>query len=209
MASKNRKNKAKFKWTKELIILLIAIVAILTVTIILSVPSAKTKSTRKFNEAIYASNSANSTSYSLLPEDNVFEEIGHSRLLKRIATGNYVYVVYGSTSSTTILEQLSNINSVATGEEIDTVYFYSSYWVENTEDTDSEDFKLKQKEIEDDLNKSKDADVEEFSLLEYPALLVFNEGKLIFNSQGYDEVDSYNWNMYIQKAFFLSKTNEE
>lgn len=208
MASKRRKNNAKFKWTKELIILLIAIVAILTVTIVLSVPSAHTKYTEKINTAITEANTANSTSYSTLPSDNIFVEASHKKLLKELEKDEYVYVLYGSLNNNTILEQLYNINTMAYEEEIKTVYIYSSLWVEETEDLETEDFKLEQSKIEDDINAKKAKDVDEFTILEYPALLVFNNGELIFNSQGYDDNDQYNWSMYIQKAFTLSKNNE-
>ncbi len=208
MASKRRKNKAKFKWTKELIILIVAIVAILTVTIVLSVPSKAAKYTNKLNQAITESNTNNSTSYSLLPTDNVFSDIKHEALLKQVAKNDYVYVLYGSLNSAIVLEQLYQINLVASTEEIKNVYLYSSLWVEETEDTETEAFKTKQNQIESEINQNKDKDVKEFSLLEYPALLVFNNGRLIFNTQEYDDVDQYNWSMYIQKAFYLSKSNE-
>lgn len=211
MASKYRKNKAKFKWTKELIFLIIALAAILTVTIVLSVPSEKSKSTKRWNAAITAVNSSSSdssTSYSLLPSDHVFEEISHSKLMKQIATGDYVYVLYGSTNSNILLSQLYNINAKAYDEEIKTIYIYSSLWVEETEDTETESFKEKQSSIENEINAGKDKDVEDFDLLTYPAMLVFHEGTLIFNTQSYDDVDQYNWYMYVQKALLISKNNE-
>ncbi len=214
MASKHRKNKAKFKWTKELIILIVALVAILTVTIVLSVPSEKSKSTKRWNAAITAVNSANTStdsnasSYSLLPNENVFEEISHNRLMKKIDSGDYVYVIYGSTNNNVLLSQLYNINIKASDEEIKTIYIYSSLWVEETEDKETEAFKEKTNTLESEINENKEKDVEEFSLLSYPAMLVFHEGKLIFNSQGYDDVDQYNWYMYVQKALLISKNNE-
>ncbi|HIT43792.1 TPA: hypothetical protein IAA91_03035 [Candidatus Avacholeplasma faecigallinarum] len=214
MASKYRKNKAKFKWTKELVVLLVAIVALIAVTVVLAIPTPKERCTTKLNEAIALANanassdsSGSSTTYSYLPNDNVFEDINHKKLVSTINKGGYVYVLYGSTNSTTILEQVSNINNMATDEDIQTVYFYSSEWVEETEDTESEVFKAEQKTIEDELNNNKSKDVEEFSLLTYPALLVYCDGSLIFNSQGYDN-DAYTWSMYIQKAFMIQHSNQ-
>ena len=205
MAKKNRKNKAKFKWTKELIILLVLLVAMVTSTIVLSIPSSKTKTTTSFNEAITAYNTSNSTSYSTLSTENVFVEVEHKKLLNKIEKEEYVYVVYGSLSDGTVLQYLSTINSVATQEEIETVYFYSSAWVEETEDTDTEAFKTKKQELEADINKNVNRDVEALDLLEYPALLVFHNGELIFNSQTYSDNEQYTWNMFIQKAFYISK----
>ena len=205
MAKKNRKNKAKFKWTKELIILLVLLVAMVTATIVLSIPSSKTKTTTSFNEAITAYNTSNSTSYSTLSTENVFVEVEHKKLLNKIEKEVYVYVIYGSLSDGTVLQYLSTINSVATQEEIETVYFYSSAWVEETEDTDTEAFKTKKQELEADINKNVNRDVEALDLLEYPALLVFHNGELIFNSQTYSDNEQYTWNMFIQKAFYISK----
>lgn len=214
MASKNRRNKVKFKWTKELVFLIVGLVAIITATIILCIPSSSHKTTTAMNEAIYAANLANSQSenssgisYNLLPEENVYVELEFDKLSKKINKEEYVYVLYGSTNSTTILKNLSVINTTATDLEIETVYYYSSLWVEETDDTQAEEFKEEQSKIEDKINANKDSDVAEFSLLDYPALLVFNNGKLIFNSQSYED-DYATWEMFIQKAFFLAKTTE-
>lgn len=205
MASKYKKNKVKFKWSKELIILLVVLVAILITTIVLNIPSAKAKSTKQFNDAIVEYNTANSTSYTTLSEDNVFEKISHEKLVKKIAGKDYVYVLYSSLNNATILEQLSSINAKAKDEEIKTVYLYSSEWVEKTEDLETENFKTKKAGIEEDINKSKGKDVDDFSVESYPAILVFHDGEMIFNSQTYDESDEYNWSMYIQKALLISK----
>lgn len=211
MASKYKKNKAKFKWTKELVFLIVAMVAIIVVTIVLSIPSSKQKLTTSINEAILVANNAasesSSATYNYLPEDNVFEDASHEKLVDKVKSEEYVYVLYGSVNSTTILEQISTINTTAQSEEIGTVYFYSSLWVEETEDLESATFKQEKSSKENELNENKSKDVEEFSLLEYPALLVFHNGSLIFNSQQYDNSE-YTWAMYIQKALFISKSNE-
>ena len=214
MASKRRKNNAKFKWTKELIILIVAIIAIVATTIVMSIPSEKEKYTKELNNAIYMANvnssqGENPTNYSTLPTDNVFSEVNHKNLLKKINKEEYVYVLYGSLNNSIVLANLSVINSVCTEEEIKNVYIYSSLWVEETEDLETETFKEKQSAIEADLNSKKSKDVEEFTLLEYPALLVFKDGELIFNTQSYEDInDKVSWSVYIQKAFMLSKNNE-
>ena len=212
MASKRRKNSTKFKWTKELFFLIIALVAIITTTVVLSIPSAKEKYTAEINEAITLANSANSesgTSYNTIPADNVFVEVNHKKLVDKIKNEEYVYVLYGSLNNSTLLGNLYGINLLCTDEEIKNVYIYSSLWVEETDDYETETFKEKQNSIEADINANKDKDVKEFSVLTYPAILVFNNGKLIFNSQGYEDIkDQVNWSNYIQKAFMLSKNNE-
>ena len=52
MASKNRRKKVQFHWTKELIILIVSLVAILTATIILALTSSKEKLTDELNTQI-------------------------------------------------------------------------------------------------------------------------------------------------------------
>ena len=210
MASKYKKNKVKFKWTKELLVLILGLLAIIGATIALSLPTNNEKITTEINDAIIAANSqsssdGSSTSYSSIPTDNVYESISHKKLLKKIAKEEYVYVLYGSKNSSIILENASKINTIAVSEEIDTIYVYSSLWVEEAEDTNAEAFKSEKKVIEDDLNANKNVDVEAFSVLNYPALLVFHNGSLIFNSQEYDDKDYVTWNMYIQKALYISK----
>lgn len=214
MASKNRRNKVKFKWTKELVFLILGLVTLITVTIILCIPTASHKTTTAFNEAIYAANLANSesenstgTTYNLLPDENVYVELEFDKLSKKIGKEEYTYVLYGSTNSPIILQYLSTINTTATDLEIEKVYFLSSKFVEEAEDTLAEEFKSEQNKIEEKFNAEKDADVSEFSVLTYPALLVFNNNKLVFNSQGYED-DYATWEMFIQKAFYLAQTNE-
>lgn len=212
MASKRRKNSTRFKWTKELFFLIIALVAIITTTVILSIPSTKEKYTNEINTAITVANAANSesgTSYNTIPTDNVFAEITHEKLLNKVSEDEYVYVLYGSLNNATLLANFYNINLICTNEEIKNVYVYSSLWVEETDDYETETFKEEQSSIESDINANKDKDVAEFSVLTYPAILVFNNGKLIFNSQGYEDIEGQiTWANYIQKAFMLSKNNE-
>lgn len=217
MASKYKKNKVKFRWTKELLFLILGLVAIIGATIALSIPTNGEKITTELNDAIYAANVQNSQSedtnvqsisYTALPNDNVFESISHKKLVKEIANSEYVYVLYGSKNSTVVLENVSTINTTAVAEEIETIYVYSSLWVEEAEDREAEAFKEQKKAVEDEINANKDKDVTEFSVLSYPALLVFHNGSLVFNSQQYDDLEYSTWAMYIQKALFISKANQ-
>ncbi len=217
MASKNRKNKVKFKLTPELIVLVAALVVMLVVTIILAIPSAKQNTTTKFNNSIAAYNSSQSSSSSsssnssanYLPNDNVFVEVEHSELFKKVKSNDYVYVLYGNPTNSTIAANLASINSICSDLEIKEVCFYSSLWVEEFEDKDTEAFNLVAKTLENDFNNDKGADVEDFDLLTYPTLIVFNKGKMVFNSQTYKDETGYNWSMYIQKAFYLSKVEQQ
>ncbi len=199
MASKNRKNKVKFKWTKELIILLVLIVAMITATIVLSIPSKSARTTTKLNNAITANSSSDSSSSTnLLPDDNVYVETTHKELLKKIGNDEYVYVLYGSLTDSNYTNLLYGINSKASQYEVKTVCLYSSDWVLETDDTDSATFKDKASSLSGDFSYSKG--VVKFDYLKSPAILVFHNGEMVMNSQEYDDNDSYNWNQYINKA---------
>ena len=210
MASKRRRNKVKFKWNRYLIILIAGIVALSVATIILSIPSKAKRNLNKWNEAISTYNSENSTSYSTITSDNVFTEIDESSYKKEVKkvksiakSSNYTYFWYGSLKNGDYLEQLSAINTLAKDYEIKTVYlFYATYVTdaEKNEETNTAEYKKTVDSYEDILNADKDADVESIDLTSYPALLVYKDGKLIFNSQN-DDSDEYSWSIYIQKAF--------
>lgn len=214
MASKNRRNKVKFKLQPELIVIVACLVIMLVATIIMAVPTKAEKTTTSLNNAIYTYNQNNSSSStsgssssssSYLPNKNVFEEVSHSALVKKIRTEEYVYVIYGQyTSNSTIVGNLYNIQTICEDEKISKVYLYDSTWVDTYDDVASESFNNLAKTLQDQIDNNKSADVEGFDLLESPALLVFHNGSMVFNSQSYDN-DSYTWSMYIQKAFYLSE----
>ena len=206
MASKNRRNKVKFKLQPELIVIVACLVIMLVATIIMAIPTKAEKTTTNLNNAIYSYNqqnsssgSSSSSSSSYLANDNVYEEVSHSSLVKKIRTEEYVYVIYGQyTSNTTIVSNLYYIQSICEDEEIKKVYLYDSTWVDEYEDTDSESFNVVAHALEEDFNKNKSADVEEFDLLVSPALLVFHNGSMVFNSQTYED-ESYSWAMFTSK----------
>ena len=202
MASKTKKDTVKFKFTKELLFLIISLVAILVATILLAIPTADEKRTNAYNDAITAYNSANSTSYSTLGYDNVYEDIDYEELTKVLENAEgYTYVLYGSTNVGTVLQYMSTINTKAKDAEVETVYLFSSLWVEEQEDLEADDFEVEYKAREEKINSGKQASVEGLSLLEYPALLVFEDGVLVYNSQAYTDSDQYNWEAYIHVAF--------
>ena len=212
MASKNRRNKVKFKLQPELIIILACLVVMLIATIWMAVPTKAETTTTNLNNAIYSynqqnssSSSSSSTSSSYLPTKNVYEEVTHSNLVKKIKNEEYVYVIYGKyTSNTSIVGNLYNIQTICEDEEIKHVYLYDSTWVDEYDDTDSESFNIVASALEKDFNDNKSQDVSDFDLLKSPTLLVFHNGSMVFNSQTYEN-SSYTWSMYIRKAFYLSK----
>ena len=205
MASKSRKNNVKFKWTKELIALIVALVAVITATIIMSIPDPKLEDTNAYNEAIQAYNTANSTSYSYLPNENVFTNVEYDELKDVLSKDGKVYVLYGSINSPIFLQYLSYINSVATEEDVEEVYILSSLWYEEAEDVEAEEFKSELKTKQEFLNNGKLADVSKFEFAEYPALLVFENGNLTFNSQTYSENTEATWNHFVQKVFVVAE----
>lgn len=208
MASKNRRNKVKFKWTKELIFLIVALVAILTATIVLALPTTNDRLTDKINEQITNYNSNNSTEYSTLSNDNVFVEIdSYDEFKKAINTSDYAYIYYGVYSNATFLEQISKINTAASNNEVKKVYIYLATEVDETEDKDATSFKRLMAERTDEASNGAASDVKNVDFTVYPSLFVYKDNKLVFNSQT-DEGDELSWSIYINKAFTLGKEVE-
>ena len=203
MASKIRKNKVKFHWTKELIFLIVFVLAILGVTIALAQPTKEAKALEKYNNAILQYNSENSTSYNTLTEDHVFKEISHNSLAKKKNDKGYTYVLYGLLDNGTFLSSLASLNSMAKDNEIKTVYLYFATWVSEQEDQDSISFKNECNKKEAQLNDKVDPDHSEFDLTIYPTLLVFYDGELIYNSQTYKDNTQGSWNNYINDVMTI------
>ena len=201
MASKGRKQKVKFQWTKELGFLIGALVVIIAATIILAIPTKAEKLAAKYNEAITLQNTTNSTSYyTIQPTEHVFEEIEFEKLEKLekalAVKDTYVFVVYGSEYDTVLLEQLYNLNTKAETVELENIYIYSSAWYHEQEDKQAVEVSKELLAKEEALFGS---DIAEFSFEESPALLVFYNGELVFNSQ--DAEDISGWAGYIDYAF--------
>ncbi|MBQ3253226.1 MAG: hypothetical protein IJA65_01615 [Acholeplasmatales bacterium] len=205
MASKSRRNKVKFKLTKELIILVVALVAILVATIIMGLPSNEAKKLDEYNGKITAFNNANQTSHQLLSEGHVFKEISYNSLTKKKNNDDYTYVLYGTFDQESFVSILSTLNYQAKEYEIDTIYLFLATWVAEQEDTDSIDFNKEVNEKNAVLNENKDKDQNEFDMadIDTATLLVFKDGSLVFNTQTYDESAEYTWNNYINKALTL------
>ena len=204
MASRNKKNKVKFQWTKELIFLISALSAIILATVLLAIPTKSERLASKYNEAITLQNATNSTSYYTISKDHVFVEIDFEdveELKEKVSAKEYVYVVYGSENNATLLSQLYQLNAYAEEYEIENIYIYSSLWVEEQEDLQAVEEEIKAKE-------NAIATSEELDLLEYPTLLVFYEGKIVFNSQDAEGIES--WAAYLDLTFpkYNNKGNE-
>ena len=206
MASKNRKNRVKFKLTKELIFLVLGLIAIVVTTIVLSQESASEKKIKSINTAIIDYNLANSTSYNTITGEDVFDIIEYDELKSTISKNGYVYIYYGSLEKAAYLENLASINSAALAAEVKTVYLYYSTWVDGQEDLDAPEFKEEANEREEIFNKNNDQyNVEDFDITVTPTLLVYHNGDLIFNSQSASE----EWTKIIPIAMGLSIEIEE
>ncbi|MBQ9449320.1 MAG: hypothetical protein IJU60_05545 [Acholeplasmatales bacterium] len=206
MASKNRKRKNKFVWTKELIFLIAGLLILIAIAVVINLPTSAEKSLSRYNTAITTYNTDNSTSYTTLPKDHVFKEIDYNGLLNEKTKNEYVYVFYGSLTSGTYLEQLSNINTKAKDCEVKTVYLMFADWYENATDKESLSFITELEDREEKLSSGR-TEHDKVSLAAHPALLVFKDNKLVYNTQTYQNAtsgDDYNWNMYINKALTLS-----
>lgn len=207
MARTGKRNKTKFVLCKELVILVVVLVAMVITTICLSLPSSAEKALAEFNDKITEYNTNNGTNYGMLEEDHVFKFASLddiSRMFSEKGTDEepkYVYIVYGSLSNGTVLQYLTTINKEAQNREIENVYIYSSEKVDNQEDKDDEDFLTSLHEDEDIFNSKVLDGIDDVDLLKVPALYVYKNGELVFNSVQVLENGSYNWNLVINKAF--------
>ena len=209
MARFGKVNKTKFVLRKELIFLMLFIVAMIVATILLAMPSKSEKNLEEFNNAILEYNTANSTSFATLEEDHVFKKTALTEVQELISDKGseeepkYTYILYGSLQNATILEFLSVINTEAQNREVKNVYFYPSNKVDNQEDKEDQDFLNEIAADEKIFNADILAGIEEVDLLTAPALYVYKNGELIFNSVTLDEDGTYNWYIMINNAFSL------
>lgn len=223
MASKSKRNRTKFKWTKELIFLIVGIVVLIVAAVIINLPTSASVQLEKYNNAITTYNTNNSTSYSLLPTNHVFKDTSIDGLKNDKKSNNYTFVFYGSLNNAEFLENLSKVNSYASEFDVKTVYLWYADYVENT-DSDTKataSYKNQVNEYNDVINENINSLVadsnglyesqDNFDLEVYPALLVFKSNSLIFNSQTYSESDNsseYTWTTYISSAFKYAKADE-
>ena len=206
MARYGKRNSTKFVFTKELGILLGLIVALVVATILLSIPNRTDRQIEKYNEAITEFNTLNSTSYATITtEDVVYKDADYEDLKEVLEGEGVVYVLYGTLEIDSVVSNFVTINSEAENREIETIYFVSSEYVDSfvddEDDDDDEDiFEATVEGYENDIfNKDVLEGVEEVDLLTASgSLLVYKDGKLVFNSASYSD---YNWTQIINQAF--------
>lgn len=206
MASKSRRKKAKFKLTKELVILVVGLLAILVATIILAIPSSEKKFYNKLKDAVVNYGDSNTK---LISSDHVFKEIDEDEYIdvinevKSTANNGYTYFLYGQLTNSTYVSQLYPINETAKDYGVSYVYlFYSTFYndAKDNDELNTSSFKEKCNEYESILNNGKSQDAYAIDLTKENALFVFKDGSLIFNSQA-DEESKYGWDAYIKQAF--------
>lgn len=204
----NKRKGTKFKWTKELVILLSALAVFIVAAVILNLPTSAERRVNKYNEAITAYNTTNSTQYTTLAKDNVYKDISHDDLASKKNQDAYTYVLYGSFSDGTFLDELYKINAAAKNYKIELIYVCDSAWYTDQEDKDTVEFRALVTEKEAALNDKVNKDQKDFDVSLGTTLLVFKSNELVFNSQTYSSSDSsaeYDWNKYVNKALTLSK----
>lgn len=190
-SNKRRKVKTKFRWTKELIILIVFIALIGLGTGLLSIES---KSTKLYKEITTAQTSEQTA----LSEDNVFEWISYKDLKKKINSSNYTYVYYGSLNVADFLANIEAVNQGAQDYEVKKVYLYSSTWAEELDLTDEDTLDENKEAL-----SNREAALGGVDLRTYPQLLVFKDGKAVFKSADLtgDSYQQATWRHVINQAF--------
>ena len=205
MAKYGKRNSTKFKFTKELGILIGLIVALVVATILLSIPNRTDRQIEKYNEAITEFNTANSTQYATITsEEIVYVDAEYEEFAEILKGEGTVYILYGTLSLDTIVSNFVTINNEAENREIETIYFLSSEYVDtfvdDVEDDDDEDiFEATVEGYEKDIfNANVLEGVDEVDLMTSGALFVYKDGQLVFNSTSFAD---YNWTQIINEAF--------
>lgn len=222
MASKSKRNKVKFKWTKELIFLIAGIVVLIVAAILINIPTKASIQLDKYNNAITAYNTQQSTQYNQLPSNHVFKELSVNSLKKKKKSDDYTFVFYCSLKDGVSLEYLSKINTQAQDLKIKTVYLWFADYVENADEDLKKTVKYHDKVneynqiVNDNINSLvTDGGIYEkqdnFDIEKYPAFLVFKSDSLIYNSQTYSESDNsseWNWDVYITMGLKFAHIDE-
>ena len=195
ISKKRRQYKSKFKWTKELIILIVFLCVIGLATGLMSIES---KSTKLYNEITTAQTEQGVSTY--LSEDNVFEKISYKDLKSKIKKDSYTYVYYGSMSDSTYLTYIQTVNEVAKKYDVKKVWLHSSSWADNLDLEDADDGEANNQKLVDRENSLAGVD-----LKQTPQFWVFKSGKLVFQASAYvnDTYQQAGWELVIEKAFGL------
>ena len=170
-SSKRRTGAERFKWTKELIMLLSGLGLVIALTIWALIP---TKSERFLKEWQDAATAAQQTP---LAKDHVFEYIDYSDLLDLIEESNEpVYVFYAYYEDVQSLSRINTLNTKAQEYEVETIYILSAEMYYNLEQDEKVESNKTFKEIQKREEKL-GVDMETFG-----QLWVFEGGEIVFDS---------------------------
>lgn len=190
---KRRTSNKKFRWTKELIFLIIFLCVIGLATGLMSIES---KSTKLYNEITEAQQSNSITTY--MSEDNVFEKISYKKILNKITSDDYTFVYYGTSSNSDFLTYIQTVNERAKEYEVSKVWILDSSLYTDLDLDDEDEGEANNQKLVDRENSLDGVD-----LSVYPNLFVFKGGKLVYQLSDYTK-DSYtemNMNLAIEQAF--------
>ena len=211
MASKRKKNRVKFKWTKELIILIVLIVAMIGAAIALSFPTAERKRIEKYNNAITTYNAENNTSYATLSDKERFRDISFDDLYSKKKSSGYTMVFYATLKTGDFIAQMAKIDDLAEKFKLKYVYIlYASYVSDaSTEKKETKDYRDHLDDLEEEINSDVDKDQDPFDMETYPVVLLFKDNTLIFNSETYKNDTNSSFALCITKAFSLTYNDDK
>ncbi len=168
-----RREKFKFKWTKELVFLIVGLLAVIITTIVLALPNKEDKFLDRWSAA-------------QLPRDGKISEISESALLDKLGNGSYVFVFYGTPDDETSVTNIKTVETAAENFEVDNVYWLDATEVFKTTDEikGTQDFKNKIDAREEALGG--------VDLLKYGTFWVYDkEGKLVLDSTTFDNGETF------------------
>lgn len=203
---KKKKVKAKFKFRIELLGIFVAIGTMAALAFVLRLPDAKTKIS---NSYVSAGGS--------LTADHLLESMSFDELYEQMSSEEYTFVYFGSTSCSSCVNEIGTINTRAAYYNVETLYYVdaTNYIIDEDADDYEEDKELTAEitSIESKLNANIGVDVngdavEEISLEFTPAIWVFKNNELIFNSANYlnDDQDAMklSWTAISDRAFCVN-----
>lgn len=178
-----KRNKYKFKWTKELTFLIIGLVALIIVTIVLSLPT-------KVERLISKWPGANLTT------ETVFQEVDENRLANLINNGDYVFVFYASPSDSNAATKLSLVQTYANNFDISSVY-----WLDSSDVYSASDETKNTRDYKDQI-ANREAALKNVDLDETLSFWVYSDGKLVLDYANYaDSSDTNSFEQVVSKAF--------
>ena len=169
-----RREKFKFKWTKELIFLIVGLLAVIITTICLALPTKEDKFLAKWEAA-------------QLPRKAAVSELSESSVLDKINnSGEYVFVFYGTPEDETSVTNIKTVETTAKAFDIKNVYC-----IDATEVFETTDEVKNTKDFKDKIDSREEA-LGGVDLLKYGSFWVYNEkGELVLDSTTFDNGETF------------------